>query len=661
MDQVKEILRQAIKYRFWIAVGISALLPLIAYFSAAGSLQAETDTETKKIEQARDGVKPYVSGPVVNKDYAPEVDKRTEVLKKDVNAAWKKLYDRQAPLLTWPDEVSERFITWGRRWPEGVDPALIADTINTYIKVYDVYVDNVYQSFRPFDYETGKGVVAAPDKQSLLQPKAFIETAPPDLTTVWEAQQRLWVQRTVLDAINQVNHDAKDWDGATIKQIVSLQVASSAAQDQKSLAKGEVLEPAPAITDPSAPAATTAATPAAAPAGAAAPAMGAGAYGKSGGGMTDLMSGFGKMAGGGMMGGGGGQTVEEPFQIIKPKNPTQLQQFQIVPVYVSVYIDQTRIPELIVGFQNSPMTIQVLDFEWQRPEGRVKKPVMGDKAPQAMMGMMGGYPGMKGGGMSEMILGMGGGGGMSSGMMMRGGYGGNMSEMMSGMRGMGMPGGMGYGGGGTRRTLPEREIRKGEDAREEVRKRIEEQAKKKKAQKKEGDETDEEAAGQSKDAEEKEQESAAKKQESSESRLNDPYFNIIEVRLYGQARFYNTPPVEPAPPQSQAETAAAPPAAPAEDAAKPAEPKSESPKDEAAKPADDATGKAVEPAKKEEEAKPEDEEKAKDEAKAKNEAAKPAGEAEKGEPAKKKKDEAPKADASQPKDEAAKKDEAPKR
>src|SRR5262249_33609207 len=108
MDQVKEILRQMIKYRFWIAVGISALLPMIAYAVGAGPSKQKAATETANIESAEKGVKEYANGVLPNGQYKGIVDQQKEVLSKDVNATWKKLYERQAPLLTWPAIVEER-------------------------------------------------------------------------------------------------------------------------------------------------------------------------------------------------------------------------------------------------------------------------------------------------------------------------------------------------------------------------------------------------------------------------------------------------------------------------------------------------------------------------------------------------------------------------
>ena len=118
---------------------------------------------------------------------------------RDVNTAWRTLYDRQAPLLTWPEGVQERFQTWGRQWPEKVSPKKVELAIVDYIEAYPAYVNMVYKTFNPFDYETGEGVVAAPSEGELLLPVQFSQDHLPDLGKIWAAQERLWIQRTVLE------------------------------------------------------------------------------------------------------------------------------------------------------------------------------------------------------------------------------------------------------------------------------------------------------------------------------------------------------------------------------------------------------------------------------------------------------------------------------
>src|SRR5205807_2548964 len=67
---------------------------------------------------------------------------------------------------------------------------------------------------------------------------------------VWAAQERLWIQHTLLEVVAQVNQRAKDWDAAVIKQIQSLEVGNPLTQDLRSLAKSEALEKAPGIYAP---------------------------------------------------------------------------------------------------------------------------------------------------------------------------------------------------------------------------------------------------------------------------------------------------------------------------------------------------------------------------------------------------------------------------
>src|SRR4029079_2330978 len=89
-----------------------------------------------------------------------------------------------------------------------------------------------------------------PPEEALLRPAVFDITKLPELGKIWAAQERLWIQRTDLDVVAQVNKNAKDWDSAIIKQINVLEVGSNVAQDQRSLAKGEALEEAEAIKAP---------------------------------------------------------------------------------------------------------------------------------------------------------------------------------------------------------------------------------------------------------------------------------------------------------------------------------------------------------------------------------------------------------------------------
>jgi hypothetical protein len=542
MDQVKEFLRQCIKYRFWISVGVASLFAIIAYFLGSGPVRDAAKKETDAITSAHTTVKQYASPGIPNDQYKPIVDEKTEILTKDVNTAWRELYGRQAPLLTWPKVVEERFHKWGRQWPENVDPGSVQVAIVDYFSgAYQDYVDKVYKSFHPFDPETGEGIVSAPPKETLLRPVTVDIAKLPELGKVWAAQERLWIQRTVLEVVAQVNKNAKDWDSAIIRQVNMLEVGNDVAQDQRSIAKGETLTEAEAITAP----------------GTEQPAADTGG-GAGGGDASSMMSGM--MS---MMSGSGKASNSESVFYVTPENDKG--QYKILPVLLSVLIEQDRIQDLLVALENSPMSIQVKDFELQRPSSKVTKPEKGQGAnfggyaSSMMSSMMGGMMGRRG------MMGFGGEASGVAGMMSQN-YASMMSQNMSRMGSMGMGMGnmsMGMGGGA--------DEKKGIDKRSTDRAKIRKEAIK-------------------------------KVEESKGVSHFDPYYNIVEVKVYGQARFYNAPPAEAPAESSPGEVA--PEAPKAEAQTKSAEPaKAQEPaKTEPAKaqePAKTEPAKAQEPAKNE--------------------------------------------------------------
>ena len=506
MEQVKEVVRQLIKYRFWIAISAAALFGVIAYFMGAGPVQEAAKKETTAIQAAEKDVKQYSAPTIPTKDYKPLVQEKTEILTKDVNTAWKTLYDRQAPLLTWPETVQERFRKWGRDWPKDEDAGKVTLAQVDYIAAYKDYVDMVYKTFKPFDYETGEGIVVAPPKEVLLRPAEFSDEHVPGLGKIWSAQERLWIQRTLLEVIAEVNKNAKDWNSAIIRQVDLIEVGNPNAQDQHSLAKNEELEEAKNIL---APGETEETAESAAPA----------SSGMAG--MAGMMS---KM-GGAMGRGAAGKQESESVYYVKSGND---QQYKILPVQMTVLIDQDHVQDLLVELENSPMSIEVKDFELQRPTTRVIRPEKGTTP-------AGGY----GGGMMGMMGSMMGNRGMTA-------YGGMMGQMQSQMRmqsQMGMMGRMGMMGGGPGAAAGT--ARKGVDNR-------------------------------SVDRSKKRKEEETKINEAKGPSLFDPYFDIVEVTVYGRARFFKPPPAEtpaePSPGATPATEATAPAPAAAAGAASP-EPK----------------------------------------------------------------------------------------
>jgi hypothetical protein len=342
-EQAKEVLRLIIQHRFWISIGVAALFAVIAYFAGAGPVRAKAAAETTKITQAETEVKQYSDSKIPTDKYKPIVDEKTGIVTKDVNTAWKTLFDRQAPLLTWPEAVQERFRKWGRKWPEDTSPQKVELAIVDYIEAYPAYVAMVYKSFKPFDFETGAGIVVAPPQEELLRPASFSQEHLPDLGKVWAAQERLWIQRTLLEVVAAVNKNANVWDNAIVRQVRSLEVGNPSAQDQRSVAKAEELQEAegiyakgeePAAEDTSA---------------AAGGGMGSGMGSGMGMGMAMAM----RAGRGGMMGGGAGALGKaESVYYVKSGNENQ---YKVLRVRMSVLVDQDRVQDFLIELVNSPM------------------------------------------------------------------------------------------------------------------------------------------------------------------------------------------------------------------------------------------------------------------------------------------------------------------
>jgi hypothetical protein len=310
-----------------------------------------------------------------------------------------------------------------------------------------------------------------------------------------------------------------------IRQILLLEVGNPTAQDQRSIAKNETLEEAPSIHAPGEETTEEGTGGGGGGGGGVSVSMGGGKMSGMGmGGMGSKGGGMGSMMGGGGMGmgmGGGGLGAQASENVFYVKAEADKGQYKILPVVMTVLIDQDHVQDFLVELENSPMSIQVMDFELLRPSTRVAKPEKG-------VGPAGGF----GGEMSMMmgdsqmqaqrVMQQMGGGGSSA-------YGGMASmmqnEMAQRMRGMGGMSGMGAMAGAGAQPK-----RTGKDVRNVKRSNVRD------AQKK----AVEQAKGPS---------------------FFDPYFDIVQVTVYGQARFFKPPPAEAATEPSPGETVAAPAAA----------------------------------------------------------------------------------------------------
>ena len=253
-----------------------------------------------------------------------------------------KHYESQAPLLTWPASVAERFQRWGPRWPENVPAGRVQLAIVDYVEEYPRFVTHVYESLigpvprlKPTDPER-KSIVSAPPEEILLRPERFPIPEFTSLGTVWAAQEKLWVQRNILEAIARANGSATDSDSAVIKRIISLEVANPQAVDRRSSVKAAELVPATEFYDPNAPTLAPSVTE------------------------------------------GQGAAALEKFCVFKPVSKQR--EYEGIPVYLLVQVSGLDAESLIDYFKRSPIETEVLHLQTTEPSPEAKSSGSGSQS-----------------------------------------------------------------------------------------------------------------------------------------------------------------------------------------------------------------------------------------------------------------------------------------
>ena len=263
MDQLKPILQNAYKYRFWIICGLVVSLSLVFSFVAASSTRAQIKREKDAIKASFDQVSMLQSKENPPNDTSHKaMEVKISAVKEGVREAWEKQYDNQNSgpnKLVWPTALGKDFInevlplhpiekiTYPtppedeildlhrlnyRNYIKKELPALSAiigakwHPVNEYVKVSE-------------DEDEKKYLVEwAAGNQTFLQDSRFDwGNTPPSTLDVLYSQEDLWVLRTLLQVINDTNGSVEARYKAAIKRIDSILLGQdvTAMQDDAQL------------------------------------------------------------------------------------------------------------------------------------------------------------------------------------------------------------------------------------------------------------------------------------------------------------------------------------------------------------------------------------------------------------------------------------------
>jgi len=236
-----EQLKLAWVYRFWIAVGIVALMPIVSYFvdtrTLADKAEAQaTDLKTKKglLEKGAQGANP-------NDEWASAVNALRDTLSSKVDVAWVDLYKKQVDFMTWPKEVEAEYVAAGDK---GAATVVDQNTKLTYQVVYASQYKDLFKIVDPVD-QKGKGLVQLDPKilEPYIKPWSQEGQNPPTVPEAWLAQEDIWLLRALLSVVARANQGSTRVQESTVKRIAEIHIGGLTAVDDQSKAKKEQLSP----------------------------------------------------------------------------------------------------------------------------------------------------------------------------------------------------------------------------------------------------------------------------------------------------------------------------------------------------------------------------------------------------------------------------------
>ena len=321
-----EQLKMAWVYRFWIVIGTVLLLLLVGIFFGTGNVKQEADAKRKTLNSEKSLLERLAKGPNYNDSWSTKIKELETELRKDVDGAWESLYARQKQFRTWPPGIGDVFEQQGRDW---------AGDLQHLIQFRDAYrsqFDDLVDSLRPIRGDGSGGVVELKKDLTSFQPAWVNETLPTTVPEIWLAQEDIWILRALFDVVSRANGDSREFRTSPVKRILELEIGGEAAVDES--VTDELRAPNLAGVTQSVPGRTT--------------------KGRS-----------------------AGRYI--------PSRDEKL--FKLVPIYMSLVVDQRKAVEILAEFASSgiPMQISKVSFaaRSERPKISVQKKPRGARKKRA--------------------------------------------------------------------------------------------------------------------------------------------------------------------------------------------------------------------------------------------------------------------------------------
>ncbi|MEO2028683.1 MAG: hypothetical protein ABGZ23_22645 [Fuerstiella sp.] len=211
-----EKLQPVIKQIFWILFGLAMLLVVIGWWTAKGALSTQIEARKGEVDKAFTDAQQNVSS-VPNKKWTDEATTKNDAHKKEFGESAEGLREEQLGARTYPAGISEEMTDL--KYGSKIEKKTLREQ---FARLYMKYFFEQIKVIKPFI--NGEGLVDVSNAQVTQEDPSRWRTVRPTSPEIWNAQEDIWLLRSLLDSIAAVNAGAERIDKAPIRSLLVLQL-----------------------------------------------------------------------------------------------------------------------------------------------------------------------------------------------------------------------------------------------------------------------------------------------------------------------------------------------------------------------------------------------------------------------------------------------------
>ena len=206
-------LQPLIKHRYWICFALATIFVITAWFLASGQLAAEIDARTASVKGSFDKSGQGKDQP--NQKWVEDAKKKNEADSKAYKSAATALRERQISARQWPELIRDEMK--GIAYQEQIQNQL---TREKWAANYRDEVESLLDIVKP--WRDGKGLVVVDSNRITHRPYNTWRTKNPQSREIWDAQEDIWLLRSLLTSIATANGTAERITESAVREIYRL-------------------------------------------------------------------------------------------------------------------------------------------------------------------------------------------------------------------------------------------------------------------------------------------------------------------------------------------------------------------------------------------------------------------------------------------------------